>query len=190
MHQSFKTTFIYCLKYPDTGKIRYVGKANNPEKRLRVHLYEARNPKNYRQAWVKGLLQRGRLPVLEVLDEVPIVQWQFWEREYIRVFSLVGMRLVNLSIGGEGPMTGRTHSEKTKERMSKARAGKPKPEGFGEGIRKFWTGRKRSPLSEDRKQALSERNSGTRNPFFGRRHSEEAKAKIWATRRERIRGKE
>lgn len=38
--QNNSTTFIYCLRDPETQLIRYVGKANDPQIRLVRHLRE------------------------------------------------------------------------------------------------------------------------------------------------------
>lgn len=62
--------------------------------------------------------------MLEVLDEVSESEWQFWEREYIRVFKLIGMDLVNSTIGGDGVMSGRTASVESREKQSKAMTGR------------------------------------------------------------------
>jgi len=65
---------------------------------------------------------------MEILDEVPESQWQFWEREYIRVFRAIGVELTNQLDGGEGGPTfkGRKHSKETREKIAAANLGKKK----------------------------------------------------------------
>ncbi len=103
-------TFIYVLNDPRTGEVRYVGKANNPHARFEEHCRDdtpGRNPKSH---WIWGLKSIGLLPVLEVLESVPVSQWESIEREYIRVFRAAGMKLTNTADGGK-------HSESPTERV-------------------------------------------------------------------------
>lgn len=109
------TTFIYTLNDPDTGKIRYVGKADDPLKRFKDHLRD--RTINHRTNWIKSLASADKRPVLEILDEVPKTEWEFWEKEYIRVFRMIGMNLVNSTEGGEAPMSGRKSSLQTRTKL-------------------------------------------------------------------------
>lgn len=95
-----RTTFIYALKDPDTNLIRYIGKSDDPEKRLSVHL--CCKGRNHRVNWVRSLTKAGMSPVLEILDEVPIDEWMSWEVAYIEFFRELGFSLVNETQGGEG----------------------------------------------------------------------------------------
>lgn len=92
-----RTTFIYALKEPDTGEIRYVGKADDPRERLRVHLCDKK--RNHRTNWINSLAGK---PVLEVVDEVPVEHWPQLEVAYIEFFREQGCNLVNGTLGGEG----------------------------------------------------------------------------------------
>lgn len=97
------TVFIYALNDPTTGRCRYVGKSVAPKDRLRGHIRRLGEGRSHKNNWVKKLRARGLKPVLEILDEVPQTEWQFWEREYIRVFRAIGIDLLNVSDGGESP---------------------------------------------------------------------------------------
>lgn len=91
------TTFIYALCEPDTGEVRYVGKADNPKKRYAAHLNEKNKaPKGI---WISELKSRNVFPRLEVLLDVSRTEWEFWEKEMISLF--VG-QLFNRTIGGNG----------------------------------------------------------------------------------------
>lgn len=140
------TTFIYALKCPDSGRIRYIGKSDRPEIRAINHVKNAKcyPAKDHRACWISKLIQEEKRPILEVLDEVPYGEWQFWEREYIRVFRTLNFSLVNTADGGESPpsckgkesplkgirkikpspLKGRRLPEETKEKMRLARLGK------------------------------------------------------------------
>lgn len=93
------TTFIYALKEPDTGAIRYIGKTDDPKKRMRTHL--ATRTKCHRADWIQSLIKRGTLPVMEVIDEVPFSEWPAWEVAYIQFFKDEGCDLTNGTFGGD-----------------------------------------------------------------------------------------
>lgn len=97
-----KTTFIYALKDPTTGLVRYIGKADRPDRRLSVHL--ASKEKGHRTNWIKSLVDRGLRPELEIVDEVPFEEWPMWEIAYIENFRELGYPLTNLTVGGEGSL--------------------------------------------------------------------------------------
>jgi len=97
-----ETTFIYVLNDPRTGQIRYVGKADNPFRRWQSHCSAVKR-RTHKSSWVLELRRLGLVPELEILEEVPYNQWEEIEREYIRVFRMVGIRLTNCQSGGEGP---------------------------------------------------------------------------------------
>lgn len=96
-----KITFIYVLNDPRTNQIRYVGKADNPYRRWEEHCRPVKN-QTYKSRWVDELRELRMTPELEILEEVPYDQWEEIEREYIRVFRMIGIRLTNTSEGGDG----------------------------------------------------------------------------------------
>lgn len=117
-----KTTFIYALKEPDTGEIRYIGKANDPEYRFRKHLNRASVGKYYSSYWINSLLKRSLQPTLEILDEVPYEFWPQWEVAYIEFFRESGCKLVNLGFGGEGvSMTPEVHRKMSEKMLGNTR---------------------------------------------------------------------
>jgi len=114
---------------PRTGECRYVGKADNPFVRFKKHLHSTK--KTPVSCWIRSLLSQGLTPHMDLLDEVPVSQWGFWEREYIRVFRAVRVPLLNLSEGGEGlgsgennPRFGKKNSAQANEKNRKAHLGK------------------------------------------------------------------
>ncbi len=142
---SLDVTFIYVLKDPVTGEVRYVGKADKPSKRFVQHLQLHPRHKDYRARWIRSLLKRGLKPQLEVVDEVPVEYWQALEAAYVAFYKELGFRLVNSTPGGDGgagedhPSFGRkwTALERARHRaaltpevrakLSAARFGKPMP---------------------------------------------------------------
>lgn len=97
-------TYIYILVDPRNDAIKYIGKANNCKSRLREHIYDARVKKNpsSKKCWIKSLIAKNLKPVIEILDEVPLVEWEFWERHYISLFKSWGIKLLNHMPGGGG----------------------------------------------------------------------------------------
>lgn len=91
---------IYALIDPETNKVRYVGKTRKSiEKRLAEHLEPYRlRLHNYKNHWIKSLLEKGLTPKIELISEVPEDNWQYWECYYISLYE----GLTNLTAGGEG----------------------------------------------------------------------------------------
>lgn len=185
------TTFIYVLKEPDTGEIRYVGKSNNPKHRLRHHLRD--NKHNRRTAWIEHLRGKGELPVLEIIDEVPIEHWQQWEVAWIEYFKEQGCDLVNGTLGGDGLIPtpevlkklsrshlGKTISYETRAKMSASHSGE----------KSYWFGKRGSEhncfgrcQSEEAKRKFSAAVSGAKHWLFGKTHSLETRKKMSESRK-------
>ena len=181
---------LYSLTFPD-GK-KYFGISLNPNRRLSRHRRIAETGKKsypLYQAIRKHGFENIKFRVLsegipEVIQELEI--------QRIKRYKTADRRFgYNVSPGGTCPMLGRTHTEEsrqkmsvtrkaqnrvgywagktfsleTREKMSKARAGRPSPN-------------KGKKMSEDYKQILRAKHKGHGNPFFGKHHSEESKKKI------------
>lgn len=119
-----KTTFIYSIA-DEFGTIRYIGKSNNPKNRLYKHILEKSNLHKYN--WLKSIIKRGAFPIIEVVDEVPIEDWQFHEKYWISQFRCWGFELINLTEGGDGG-GGYKHTEVSKKKMRKAKLGSKLPQ--------------------------------------------------------------
>lgn len=154
-------TYIYTLS-DSIGNIRYIGKTDNPKRRLKEHIYESKNtPKNHRHYWILSLLNNNEIPKLEILDCVNHNEWDFWEKHYISLIKSWGFNLTNQTEGGDSGlgMLGKKHKEETKEKIKIANSGK-NHYNFGK------------KLSKEHKEKLSNSLSGNKNPFFGKKHSE------------------
>ena len=93
------TTYIYILKDPITYEIRYVGKSNNPKRRLTYHLSKTKDIGTHKRNWINSLNSK---PILEIIKEVPKNEWQKYEKFYIDYYLSIGCNLVNWGDGGEG----------------------------------------------------------------------------------------
>lgn len=139
-------TYIYTLTDPITNMVRYIGKTDYIEKRYHAHLNEHRN-NTHKEQWIRGLKDKGHLPIIDVIDEVDTSEWVFWEQWWISLFKSWGYKLTNIGIGGEGgPLTeetkmkirlsklgnkgrvGKLHSIESKIKMSKSQKNKKQSE--------------------------------------------------------------
>jgi hypothetical protein len=120
-----KTVLIYTLSDKD-GNVRYVGKTEQYLKqRLYSHLNECKsNKKSYKISWLKSLLNKGERPLIEVIDEVPDDEWEFWEKYWIAQLSSWGIKLTNLTSGGGGGSV-YNHTDESKKKMRKSKLGIP-----------------------------------------------------------------
>ena len=99
--ENINYTYIYALIDPRTDEIRYIGKADDPFKRLKGHLKFSRLGCNsHKNNWIKSLIKIGLIPALKILEKVPYSEWEQKEQHYIKLFK---SNLTNLTDGGEGP---------------------------------------------------------------------------------------
>lgn len=92
---------IYALCDPRTGGMRYIGKANNPDARLKSHLRDARKRTTPVYRWINKLLREGVSPSMVVLAWTH--DWRAEERALIAKHRAGGVRLLNVAEGGEEP---------------------------------------------------------------------------------------
>ena len=110
--------FIYTLRDPRDGKIRYVGITTQPvRKRLTSHLRTARSGARWHSArWLAQLLKENLQPQIEVLEKTGNANREiFW----IAHFLAAGCDLTN---GTEGGISGYHHSIETRAKISEAGA--------------------------------------------------------------------
>jgi len=165
-----QTTFIYGLICPKTNQIKYIGKADDVKRRLRQHIYQSKYSNSNKNLWIKNLLKEEYKPEIEIIDEVLLENWGYWEDFWIRYYKFLGFHLINEMDGGHG--YGK-HSSETIEKIrysqsgeKNAMYGKPSPKGF--------TGKK---FSEESKKKIGEANKGNK-VWLGKTHSEETRKKI------------
>ena len=148
--------FIYGLNDPVTGRCRYVGKAADPYRRYEQHAEIAERGKHRAHVyfWWRKLMTAGQAPILEVLDEVPETEWQFWEQEYIRLFRLIFPGLTNHAHGGQGGHG--KHSPETIQKIAAANRGQKRSPELRKKISDLQRGKKQSP------EAVVKRTAGLR----------------------------
>jgi hypothetical protein len=100
---------IYVLVDPRDYSIRYVGKTNNPSRRLRQHC-ENPNYSNFRvHNWLRMLIGRGLAPKMIIVGRAPPHEWEQAERAWIAFLRERG-RIYNIHDGGRHPRDATTSS--------------------------------------------------------------------------------
>lgn len=172
------TTFIYALCEPGTRTVRYIGKANDPEKRFKGHIQDSIKLNSHLGCWLRSLRSRGVTPNMVVLREVSYDQWEIAEERYIRLARGCGIKLLNLTDGGEGitmtPEIRRKIGKANRGKLSAATraasiawsTGRPMSEKARIALLTANTGR---PCSEATRKAIGDAQRGEKNHMFGRR---------------------
>jgi hypothetical protein len=164
--------FIYVLVHEN--KIHYVGKTKNIRKRMFAH------KKKYPDS------------ILEIIDDVSVSEWKFWERHYIWLFRSWGFQLDNKRLhGGNGCdvvsektkqklsenwhrvhpnpiktwVNVKNHSDEARKKMSDSKKGKP---AKNKGV----------PQSEESRLKMSVAKKGKPSSFKGKTLSEGSRLKI------------
>lgn len=115
---------IYGLFDPDSGKLRYIGKANNAAQRLKTHLWDSRIAKRPVCNWIKSLVAEGKTPRMQVLETVSKEEWEQVERRLIEHYRKT-CKLLNLADGGSMPSQTKEQRVKAAKASNKAQAQNP-----------------------------------------------------------------
>lgn len=95
--------WIYGLIDPRDDELRYIGKANDVDSRLKDHIKAAKANKSRKIArWIRGLLSKDLVPNLILLAPTSEADWRNDEREWIQAMRLAGFNLLNMTDGGDG----------------------------------------------------------------------------------------
>lgn len=97
------TNYIYALLDPSTNEIRYIGKTNNPEHRMGQHLWDSKTHRKHchNHRWINALMESGITPEMKIIEECGD-NWQDRERFWIKYYRDIGVKLTNVTDGGEG----------------------------------------------------------------------------------------
>jgi group I intron endonuclease len=125
-----KETYIYKIS-DELGNVRYIGKSNNPRRRLYQHINDKSNLHKFN--WLNSIIKRGSKPIIEIIEKVSVDVWQEREIYWIAKFKEDGFDLINLTLGGDGG-NGMRHTEESKQSMRKSKLGIPLSEEHRKSI--------------------------------------------------------
>jgi len=91
--------YIYGLFSNIDDTIKYIGKANNLEVRLKMHYSQRNTGKTYKNNWIKKVIDDGNLIKIKVIEEVSVNNWIEREKYWINFYK---GQLTNTSSGGLG----------------------------------------------------------------------------------------
>lgn len=95
-----ETVFIYTLNNPLTNEVKYIGFTNQSlKRRLQLHLSHSNKNRTYVQKWIKSL---ELPPLINLIEECDENIWQEREIYWIKYYREKGLKLCNLTDGGEG----------------------------------------------------------------------------------------
>jgi group I intron endonuclease len=168
--------YIYLIDY-NYNNWYYVGKTSTSiNKRFNSHVCSCRkNKTKHHKVWNKSL-NNGNQPEIILLEETDNYKINESEQWYIAYFKSIGVKLTNLTIGGDG-LQGHIFSDVHKQKISQAKKGKvkltskqinaikmanskPRSEEFKSKIKAARTG---TTWDEKTKKKISESNKGKHN---------------------------
>lgn len=103
-----ESIYIYALRDPRTEEVRYIGKSNNPRKRLSQHL-RGDKINRHKDSWIRELRREHLSPELVILEETTPERWEQRERYWIKKGLEMGWPLTNISEGGVRPVAINDH---------------------------------------------------------------------------------
>lgn len=86
--------YIYTLMDPISNEIKYVGKTDNINNILDLHVSESENKTKRLHIWIQGLLESGVKPIIEIIDEIEN-GFDFSEEFWIEQIKSWGFNLIN-----------------------------------------------------------------------------------------------
>lgn len=141
--------FIYCLKHPLTGEIFYVGSTQYAlQVRLRTHYTNVREciagtrKINNRVQYLIDLLPlKAEICLLELVQNQDLDEREIF---FIKKLRAINPKLTNMTDGGKGACTSKYYTEaqmgEYTEKLSRANAGKCKPQSFKDHLSKIRKG--------------------------------------------------
>ncbi len=92
--------YIYKLIDPITNLPRYIGKTGNLKNRLNNHLSSSKKRNNYLSNWIKSLLKQDLLPIIEIIEECSLENWEEREIYWIDYYKSNFENICNYQKGG------------------------------------------------------------------------------------------
>lgn len=177
------TTFIYGLIDPRCQAVRYVGKADDPAKRLTGHLgKQSLSKSDYKSRWLNKLLSLGLTPTLVILEEVEYLDWQAAEQRWIAHFRAAGNRLTNGDDGGNGGLAMSPTTRKKLSERRKAWWARQTPEARRAFTQARAERSRGHPVSAETRRKISSAQIGRKAPVSQLRAQSAAQKRLWSRR--------
>jgi hypothetical protein len=152
------TGYIYVLKDPRDGEIRYVGQTQqSPQQRLGQH--KRQRIERPVGGWVNDLKGRGLQPTIEVIEEPHPERLDEREEYYIKRFREIGLDILNVLDVGKGRKGYRPPAE-VRQKVSAS-------------IKERW-----KTLDEEEKERIISNLNMDGSAWKGRTHTEESRKKM------------
>lgn len=164
--------FIYALTDPRDKAIRYIGFTIDMQTRLYGHLTYAKRERTHKANWIKQLLALNLKPEMICLETGIGDGWQEAEKRWIAHYRNVGLRLTNMTDGGDG-VPGAKRSPETCRKISEALKGKKKSP---EAVAKFAAANRGKKASAETRRKMSEAHKGRPGTTKGTKASPETRA--------------
>ncbi len=153
-------TYIYALFDPRTNEPRYVGKSDDPKRRLLGHVRRRKEHADHKHNWLCELRGVGLAPELAIIERCSSDSWEPRERHWIKTLRGKGYNLTNTSEGGTG-----VHNPppEWREAVSKRMAGNKNGVGSKWGVEqreRFMAARKGCTFTAGHRASLSKAHGG------------------------------
>jgi hypothetical protein len=145
-----KPIYIYQLRDPRDGEIRYIGKAVDPVHRLRYHKWH--NKSGHVGNWLEILRGLDLLPIMEIIEVSDAEAWAEREKYWIAFGREQGWKLTNITSGGEDGTFVR--SRESIEKSAAALRGRKRPQEVMDRV--YATKRARGWISPEGRARIAE----------------------------------
>lgn len=152
--------YIYSLIDPVTNETRYIGKANDPQKRLKGHIADAARRDYPVYRWIRKLISSGKCPVLNVLEYAE--DWKEAEKRLIKASIEKGDKLLNVAEGGDQPFCSYEVRALNGKKNAQKIHSSERSKRIWELKRNVASAIKKGLISNEKRQAL--RNAAARRP--------------------------
>jgi hypothetical protein len=94
--------YIYALIDPITNEVRYVGRTNDPKRRMEGHLNSSAKGNKGKFEWIAQLKAQGKRPQMTILEECTPDTWEAAEKRWIAHYRAINTAMTNKASGGHG----------------------------------------------------------------------------------------